>query len=78
MIQNLTVTNVARTEAASVLNLTYLTLSNYMLYGAIIDYNSAFVYTPASGLTTTKSNKDLKVLFRLTTQTHCLKLQSNP
>ena len=46
------------------------------LYGAIIDYNSAFVYTPASGLTTTKSNEDLKVLFRLTTHTHCLKLHS--
>ena len=71
-------THFGKAEAVIVLNLTYLTLSNYMLYGAIIDYNSAFVYTPASGLTTSKSNEDLKLLVRLTTQTHCLKLQSNP
>ena len=61
MIQNVTVTNFARTEAASVLNLTYLTIWSYN--GAI---------STLQPLSTSRSNEDLKLLDGLTPQTRCI------
>ena len=62
MIQNVTVTNFARTEAASVLNLTY----NLTIWS----YNGAI--STLQPLSTSRSNEDLKLLDGLTPQTRCI------